>query len=224
MILIYRQHQASDASQGPGKRREAPCYRCPGAPWRRSQGVPLPIAPLTGSCPRRDTRRQSFPWLLGVRGLSGRHVSPRNLPSSPPRRLQKVSLGGGRSKLTPSDTQSVRTEQPDDAQASSAPRHLDGPRRIAISLCWTLAHVDHRLKPPNCLLRDLSHYIRDKVGPKGERILVRSPDTPSHSICLRSAPRVRQPREGAPRASPPSHPAVSFLSDEGDIPLAARQP
>ena len=63
--------------------------------------------------------------------------------------------------------QSVRTEQLDDAQASSAPRHPDGPWRTAASPSWTWSHVDHRLEPPNRLVPDLSYYIRDKVWPRG---------------------------------------------------------
>ena len=107
---------ANDASQGPGTRRQALGNRCLGAPKRCSLGVPLPTAPLTGSRPGRDTRRQSFPRPPGDQGLPGPHVSPWSRPPLPPRRLQKVSPGGGRSKPTPSDTQSVRTEQTDDAQ------------------------------------------------------------------------------------------------------------
>jgi hypothetical protein len=213
---------AKDASQGPGTRIQALGYRCPGPPWRRSQGMSLPTAPSTGSCPGRDTRRQRFPRPLGARGLPGPHVSPRSRPLSPPRRLQKASPEGGWSKPTPFDTQSVRTEQPDDAQASSAPRHHDGPCRTAARPSWTPAHVDRRLEPSNRLVPDLSHYIRDKIGPRGEMI----PDSITrHSIPFHPPPlciESKATRRGAPRTSPPPHPAVSFLSDEGETPLAAR--
>jgi hypothetical protein len=141
------------------------------------------------------TQEDNFSWPSGARGLSGPHGSPWSRPPSPLRRLQKVSPGVGRSKPTPSDTQSVRTEQRGDAQASLAPRYLDGPWHTATSPSWTLVHVDHRLEPPNRLVPDLTHYIRDKVGPRGGMIPVRSPNTPFHSICLRSTPRARQPGE-----------------------------
>jgi hypothetical protein len=36
---------ANDASQGPSARRQAPGYRCSGAPRRRSLGAALPTAP-----------------------------------------------------------------------------------------------------------------------------------------------------------------------------------
>jgi hypothetical protein len=67
---------AIDASQGPGTRRQVLGYRCRGAPWHRSLGMHLLAAPLIGSCPRHDTRRQSFPRPPGARRLSGPHVSP----------------------------------------------------------------------------------------------------------------------------------------------------
>jgi len=124
---------AYDIGQGLGTRRRAPCYRCPGAPWHHSLGMPLPTAPPIGSRPGRDTRRQSFPRPPGAQGLPGPCVSPQNQPPLPLRRLHKVSPGGGWSKLTPPNTQSVRTEQPDDAQASLAPRHLGNPRRTTAS-------------------------------------------------------------------------------------------
>jgi hypothetical protein len=47
-----------------------------GAPWHCSLGVHLPAAPPTGSCPRRDTRRQTFPRPPRAQGLSGLRVSP----------------------------------------------------------------------------------------------------------------------------------------------------
>jgi hypothetical protein len=133
--------------------------------------------------------------LWGAQGLLGPPVIPQSRPPSPPRRLQKVSPRGGWSKPTPSDTQSVRTEQPDDAQASSVQRHLNGPRHTIARPSWSPVHVDHRLEPSNHLIPDLSHYIRDKVKPRGGRIRIQSPDTPFHSFCLCSAPRARQPRE-----------------------------
>jgi hypothetical protein len=129
--------------------------------------VPLSTTPSIGSRPGCDTRRQSFPRPPGAWGLPDPRVSPRSRPPSPPRRFQKVSPRGGRSKPKLSDTQSVRIEQPDDAQASSARRHLDGPRRTATRPFWTPAHVDRRLEPPNRLVPDLSHYLRDKVGSRG---------------------------------------------------------
>jgi hypothetical protein len=95
---------ANDASQDPGTRRQAPGYRCPGTPWRRSRGVPQPTTPSTGSRLRRDTRRQIFPRPPRALGLPGPRVSPRSRPPSPLRRLQKVSPGGARSKPTTSDT------------------------------------------------------------------------------------------------------------------------
>jgi len=67
---------ANDASQGPGTRRQAPGYRCPGASWRRSLGVPLPTAPPTWSSPGRDTRRQSFPRPPGLGGFRARTSAP----------------------------------------------------------------------------------------------------------------------------------------------------
>jgi hypothetical protein len=52
-------------------------------------------------------------------------------------------------------------------KASLAPRHRHGPQRVAARPFWSPAHVDRRLVPPNRLVPDLSHYIRDKVGPRG---------------------------------------------------------
>jgi hypothetical protein len=156
----------------------------------------MPTSPPTRSCLGCDTRRQSFPRPPGARGHSGPRVSSRSRPLSATRRLQKVSPGGGRSKPTPPDTQSVKTEQPNDVQASSDPRHLDGPQCTAISPSYAPAHVDHRLEPSNHLVPDLSYYIRDKVGPRWERIPIQSPDTPFYSILLRSIPSARQPGEG----------------------------
>jgi hypothetical protein len=157
--------------------------------------MPLPIAPSIGSRLRRDTRRQSFLWPPRARGLLGPRVSPQSRPPSPPRRLQKVSPG----EASPSrhrlkhrvSEQSSRT-----MPASSTPRHLDGPRRTAARPSWTPAHVDHRLEPSNRLVPDLSLYIRGKVGPRGGRIPIQSPDTPFDSIRLCSAQRTRQPEEG----------------------------
>jgi hypothetical protein len=131
---------------------------------------------------------------------SSRASGPARQPPEPTSFATKKTPEGltreGQSKLTPSNMQSVRTEQPDDAQASSAPRHLDGPRRTTTRPSWTPAHVDRRLEPSNHLEPDLSHYIRDKVGPRGERIPIRSLNTQFHSIRLHSAPRARQPGEG----------------------------
>ena len=93
--LVLGSCKAHDANQGPGTRRQALSYRCSGAPRRCSLGAALPTAPPTGSCPGRETRRQSFPRPPGDRGLPGPRVSPWSRPPSPPRRLQKVSPGGG---------------------------------------------------------------------------------------------------------------------------------
>jgi len=62
---------ANDASQGPGARRQAPSHQCSGAPSRHSLGMALPTAPLKGSCPGHDTRRQSFPLASRGSGASG---------------------------------------------------------------------------------------------------------------------------------------------------------
>jgi hypothetical protein len=67
---------ANDASQGPGTRRQTPGYRCPGAPRRRPQGVPLPTAPPTGSRPGRDTRRQLPRGLRLLRGFWAHASTP----------------------------------------------------------------------------------------------------------------------------------------------------
>jgi hypothetical protein len=82
---------------------------------------------------------------LRVGGPLGLCVSLRSRPPPSPGRLQKISPGGGRSKPTRPDTQCVRAEQPEDAQASSAPRHRLSPSHFAARPPWTLVHVDHRL-------------------------------------------------------------------------------
>jgi len=138
-------------------------------------------------------------------------------PPSPPRRLQKVHLGKAgpsRHRLTCRvSEQSSRTTP----KASSAPRHRHGPRRTAARPSWTPAHIDHRLVPPNRHVPNLSRYIRDKVGPRRERILDRSPDTLFHSICLRSAPHREQgnPKRGTESSSSASHRLPPLRRGEG---------
>jgi hypothetical protein len=83
-------------------------------------------------------------------------------------------------------------------KASLAPWHHHDPQRVTTRPSWTLAHVDHRLVPPNHHVPDLSRYIRDKVGPKGGTI-IRRQIMPFHSIPsfgFHSASRARQPKEG----------------------------
>jgi hypothetical protein len=81
---------------------------------------------------------------------------------------------------------------------------------------WTRAHVDHRPISPNCHVPDLSHYIRDKVGPHG-----RGRTNLGHSIRFRplllSTESRATHREGASRAPPP-HPVVFLLSNVGKTP------
>jgi hypothetical protein len=66
----------NNTSQGPGSRREASGYRCPGPPWHRPLGVPLPTAPPIGSRSGRDTRRQSFPTTSKGSGAFGPTCQP----------------------------------------------------------------------------------------------------------------------------------------------------
>jgi hypothetical protein len=58
-------------------------------------------------------------------------------------------------------------------RASSAPRHRHGPQSTAARPSWTLAHVDHRLIPPNYHVPNLSRHKRDRSDPKrGEDDLI----------------------------------------------------
>jgi hypothetical protein len=196
---------ANDTSQGLSARRQAPGYRCPGAPGCRSLGVASPTAPPTRTRPGRDTRRQSFPLASRGSGASGPVHQPLEPTSIATKKTLEGPPGGGRSKPT----------QPDMQSASSAPRHHHGPRRTAARPSWTPTHVDRRLVSPNHHVPDLSHYIRDKVGPK------RGEDPRSitkHSIPFHPPPlriRSKATRRGAPRA-PPLHPIIFLLSDKGE--------
>jgi hypothetical protein len=103
----------------------------------------------------------------GAQGILGSLISPSSQTPSPPMKSPEGAPSGGWSMLTRSDDQSIRAEQPEDAQGFSGSTTM--PRSIhAVSTpSWTLAHVDHRLNPPNHHVPHLPRYIR------GGRILHR---------------------------------------------------
>jgi hypothetical protein len=83
--------------------------------------------------------------------------------------------------------------------------------------------LDCRLELLNHHVPDLSGYIRDKVEPRRREDpnSITRQSIPFHSppLCTESKATWR----GAPRAPPPSHFVISFLSDEGETPPAMRQ-
>jgi hypothetical protein len=132
---------ANDTSQGLSARRQAPGYRCPGAPGCRSLGVASPTAPPTRTRPGRDTRRQSFPLASRGSGASGPVHQPLEPTSIATKKTLEGPPGGGRSKPTQPDMQSVRTEQLDDVQGFLGSKT---PPRSTAHRCKTLLDSDAR--------------------------------------------------------------------------------
>jgi hypothetical protein len=191
----------NDASQGPGARRQALSHKCSGAPRRCSLSTALPTAPLTGSRPGHDTRRQSFPLASRDSGASG----PARQPLEPTSFATKKSPEGPPMGASPSWHSLTRR----------VPWHRHSPRRTAARPSSTPTHVDHRLLPPNHHVPNLSHYIRDKVRPRrGEdpRSITRH-SIPFHPPPLRNGSKAT--KRGAPRAPPP-YPFIFLLSDKGE--------
>jgi hypothetical protein len=85
-------------------------------PQRCSLGAALPTAPLTGSCPGHDTRRQSFPSASRGSGASRPTCQPLEPISSVTKKTLEGPPRGGQSKPTQPHMQSVRIEQLDNAQ------------------------------------------------------------------------------------------------------------
>jgi hypothetical protein len=111
--LALRSYTANDTSQGPGKRRHAPSYRgSPALPLGHDIAATFPTRSRTG----RDTRRQSFPAASRGSEAPGPMRQPLEPTSFTAKKTPEGPPGGGRCKLTQPDTQSVITEQPDDAQ------------------------------------------------------------------------------------------------------------
>jgi hypothetical protein len=106
----------NDASQGPGTRRHAPRHRGSRAPRCCPLGTTLPATFPTRSRTGRDTRRQSFPMSSRGSEAPGLTRQPLEPTSFTTKKTPKGRPGGGWSKLTQPNTQSVRTEQLDDAQ------------------------------------------------------------------------------------------------------------
>jgi hypothetical protein len=67
---------ATDASQGPGTRRQALRLPMPGGSPVTLPRCTLPAGPPIGSCPGRDTRRQSSPAAFGGWRASGPTCQP----------------------------------------------------------------------------------------------------------------------------------------------------
>jgi hypothetical protein len=132
--LILGSHPAYDTSQGSGARRHAPSHRGSGAPkhYPRAQRC----QPLFRQGHARGMMQEDK--LLHSRG--SRAPKPARQPIEPASFATKKSPesapGGGWSKPTQPFTQSVRTEQPNDAQGFFCSMTLHGPQ--------TLAHVDCR--------------------------------------------------------------------------------
>jgi hypothetical protein len=129
---------------------------------------------------------------------------PARHPLEPTSFITKKTLegppGGGRSKPTQPDTQSVRIEQSDDTQgffgSTTPPRSIER----CCKTPWTPTHVDHRIISPNHHVPNLSHYIKDKVGPMEEddpRQII----PPFHPIHSCPAPRVGGPRGRGTKSS-----------------------
>ena len=158
-------------------------------------------------------------WGLGSSG-------PARKPLEPTSFITKKTLEGppgrGQSKPTQPDTQSVRTEQPDDAQGFFGTKTPQWSTGTAARPSWTPALVDHRLVPPSHHIPDLSRYIRDKVGPMwGRRGLeLRS----FHSIPWPLLSTESKATHGGASRAPPPHPVIFLLFDEGKALPMTRQP
>jgi hypothetical protein len=62
-------YPANDVSQGPGTRRQALGYRCPGAPRRCSLGMPQPTAPRQGHVQGMTQEDKASHGLQGLGGF-----------------------------------------------------------------------------------------------------------------------------------------------------------
>jgi hypothetical protein len=91
-----------------------------GAPRRRTTGTALSTTPI-GHARGMTQGDKTLPLASGVWGLPSPLVSPSSRTPSPPWKNLEGVPGGGRSKPTKPDGQSVRIEQADTFRASSAP-------------------------------------------------------------------------------------------------------
>jgi hypothetical protein len=114
----------------------------------------------------------------------------------------------------------LNTEQPDNAQGFFSSVTLLWSTECRYKTLLDSNACRHRRIFPNCHVPDLSHYIRDKVRPRG-----RGRSKTDHSIPFTFAQHQgqRNLERGALRAPPP-HPVVFLLSNEGKAPPAVRRP